>query len=177
MLYCSLHSATIDTMAILGDKEGVHVEITFTQHSVGWMWGEIRLRYGEKSLLNPEILERDYFTFCEPEPDAKMRLPFEIALKTNESCGWEPMEPDIAIDIVTDSSKDWFDITLSIDPSQLKNKESLPYGYDKPAVCITLDRNELEKFVKQLNLEYSDYVERNREKIEYYGGEKSENSN
>lgn len=97
-------------MAILGNKNGVNAEITFTKKEGSYIYYSFRFFYGRESLFNPSILERDTVR-CD-EYDGDSFIPFlEGILENDQPASWWPLEWDIWVEVVP-QHLDGLDATL-----------------------------------------------------------------
>jgi len=141
-------------MAVLGNKNGVNAEILFTKREGSYIYYSFRFFYGKESLFNPSILEWDNVECDEYREDSF--IPFlEGVLQTDKPTVWVgPLEGEILVEAVPRRSVDWFEFTFTSD-KQL-NQETSP-SLSELAVRITVEKEELEKFIRNLKAEYMDF--------------------
>ncbi len=85
-------------MAKLGNDKLGAAEINFVDYNYGYVSYSLRLLYGGKSLINPELLAQDPFHFDEYEKDYLVPF-FERLLQEDKSAVFNPLEPEIRIEV------------------------------------------------------------------------------
>ncbi len=82
-------------MAILKSEKAT-AEIKFVDYNYGYVSYSLRLSYGGKSIINPEILAEDPIHFDEYEKDYLIPF-FENLLREDKNDVFNPLEPEIRI--------------------------------------------------------------------------------
>jgi len=80
-------------------KDKAIVEINFVDYPYGCVRYNLRFLYGDKPLINPELLVEDPFSFDEYEKDSL--IPFlKRLLKDDANDVWQSLEPEMRIEAV-----------------------------------------------------------------------------
>ena len=141
----------------LGETDKTNVQIWFySKEEDEGLYYAFRFSYGDKPLFNQAVMKSEIIKAYEYKDD--YFIPFlEKLLRTNKPDHWEPIEPDIMIDV--DTYKDQFEFIIKVDGHQLRGIHH--HGEDGPAIHISINRGQLNKFIEDLKNNYKEFNRKN----------------